>query len=75
MSKKRYARKLRTDKAFLIQMLDDPTRAMCEYRYKADDKTLVQLEKVQNDILKRASVAFNEIVKVADNMCEGCNAC
>jgi hypothetical protein len=67
---------LAKDKVFLASMIDDPVRTSRQYGLAVKGPQLIELEKVTNQLLTHATVAFRTGVNpVAADACNGCNAC
>ncbi len=67
-----FAQKLKEDKVFLLQMIDDPVEAFRVYGINGDDRMMAMVQGMSANIRRRAVLVYDGISKVKDNACNGC---
>ena len=71
-----FSQKLREDKVFLIQMIDDPAKAFRLYGFNGDDRMMAMLQGMSTNLRKRSILVFSRILrKMSDNACNACDPC
>ncbi len=72
-----FVKKTKTDKVFLLSMIDDPIKTLVAYNLKCKDDALERLNKVAENVRERAIGAFTEeLATSGTNMPENaCNNC
>jgi len=66
--------KVRTDKVFLLSVIDDPIKTLIAYGIKCDDEALAELNKIAADVRERAVQAFTQS-KINIKFHNACNNC